>query len=73
MKVILIEEERFAEVAALMRAEAASAGKNHFLRSQCGADLTEKQMELAADAISRAIHFHFVRWAQSHGASCVPK
>lgn len=71
MKVILIEEDRFSEVAALMRAEAVSAGKNHFLRSQCGVQMTEKQMEFAADAISRAIHYHFVRWAQSHGASCV--
>jgi hypothetical protein len=71
MRAILIEEERFAEVAQLMRAEAISAGKNHFLRSQLGIELTERQMEFAADAISRAIHFHFVRWAQSHGASCV--
>lgn len=72
MRVILIEEQRFAEVAQLMHAEAVSAGKNHFLRHQAGG-LTEEQMTAAADAIGRAIHFHFVRWAQSHGASCVPK
>ena len=71
MKVILIEEERFSEVAQLMRSEALSAGMNHFLRGQTG--LTQSQMEFAADAISRAIHLHFVRWAQSHGASCVPR
>lgn len=71
MRAIIIEEERFAEIAALMRHEANRLGDNAYLCKHTG--LTPEQMKFAADEISRTLHFHFVRWAQSHGASCVLK
>jgi len=71
MKVILIEEERFAEVAALIRLECLKTVENGYLKQHTG--LTESQIKFAADEMFRAFNFHFVRWAQSHGASCVMK
>jgi GTPase Era involved in 16S rRNA processing len=71
MKAIIIEEERFAEIAELMRHKATELHKNGYLYQQAG--LTEQQMKFAADEIHRSIHYYFVRWAQSHGVSCVSK
>jgi len=71
MRVILIEEERFAEICLLMKAEAMRTAENGYLKEKAG--LSTEQVKWAADEIHRSIHFHFVRWAQSHGASCVPK
>lgn len=69
MKAIIIEEERFAEIVKIMRQEATNLHQNSYLLKQCG--LTEDQAKFAAAEIHRTIHFHFVRWAQSHGASCL--
>lgn len=71
MRVILIEEDRFAEIAQTMKLEATTLHQNGYLCNHT--NLTPEQMKFAADEIHRAIHFHFVRWAQSHGASCVLK
>lgn len=71
MKVILIEEDRFAEIAALMKAEALSCVDNGYLKEHTG--LTSEQIKFAASEMHRCVHFSFVRWAQSHGASCVVK
>lgn len=71
MRAIIIEEERFAEIVSLMKAEATNLKDNAYLCQQTG--LTPAQMQFAADEIFRSINFHFVRWAQSHGASCVYK
>jgi len=69
MKVILIEEQRFTEVCDLMKSRATELRDNSYLCAQT--KLTPEQMKFAADEIYRAIHYEFVRWAQSHGASCV--
>jgi GTPase Era involved in 16S rRNA processing len=69
MRVILIEEERFAEVADLMRQAATELHESAYLLNKCG--LTPEQAKFAADEMFRSINFTFVRWAQSHGASCV--
>jgi hypothetical protein len=69
VRAIIIEEERFAEVLDLMRAEATRLPEHGYLLKQCG--LTPEQAKIAADEMFRTINFHFVRWAQSHGASCV--
>jgi len=69
MKVILIEEARFAEVMTLIRSECLAMPDNCYLRQHTG--LTEQQVKFAADEMFRKFNFHFVRWAQSHGASCV--
>lgn len=71
MRVILIEEERFAEVCELMKAKAAELADHSNTAERLGWD---KQIwRSAVDEAHRAMHFHFVRWAQSHGASCVRK
>jgi hypothetical protein len=65
MKVILIEEERFAEVTELMQG---AANRVHM-----DFGLTDLQKQIIKQDIYRAVHFEFVRWAQSHGASCVKR
>lgn len=69
MRAIIIEEERFVEVLQLMRAEATTLHENAYLLQKCG--LTPERAKFAADEMFRTINLHFVRWAQSHGASCV--
>lgn len=69
MKVILIEEARFAEVTDAMRLAATELHESAYLLNNCG--LTAEQAKFAADEMFRSINFTFVRWAQSHGASCV--
>lgn len=69
MRAIIIEEERFTEICNLMKARAREVGENGYLKDRTG--LTKDQINFAVDEMHRAIHFEFVRWAQSHGASCV--
>jgi hypothetical protein len=69
MRAIIIEEERFAEVRDLMEKAASELHANAYLLQKCG--LTPEQAKFAADELFRSINFVFVRWAQSHGASCV--
>jgi len=71
MRAILIEEERFAEVCELMELEAHKLSEHSNTAERLNYD---KQMwKTACDEIHRSMHFHFVRWAQSHGASCVKR
>lgn len=72
MRAIIIEEDRFADLTTAMELE----------RSELGGsiDNTAERMgwdkslwRAALDEAHRRYHFHFVRWAQSHGASCVRK
>ena len=69
MRAIIIEEERFAEVCELMRKRTTDITNNAYLLERCG--LTKEQAQFAVDELHRAMHYEFVRWAQSHGASCV--
>jgi hypothetical protein len=71
MRVILIEEDRFAEIAALMKAECVSLAEEARTAERLGWD--KAIWKTACDEAHRSMHFHFVRWAQSHGASCVMK
>ena len=71
MRAIIIEEERFAEITDLLRAKATELHQNSYLCKHT--NLTPEQMKFAADEMFRTINFTFVRWAQSHGASCVTK
>ena len=68
MKVIIIEEERFAEFLELLNNT--SQNKIH--------DNTPERMgwdkQIWIEAVKEArsgLHYRFVQWAQSHGASCV--
>jgi len=72
MRAIIIEEDRFAEVLAAMKARAKAQHENSFLRVlQERYKLTPQETEMLADEVFRSINYEFVRWAQSHGASCV--
>jgi hypothetical protein len=72
MRAIIIEEERFAEVLALMKARALQQHQNSFLLVlQERYKLTDQETTMLAEEIFRSINYEFVRWAQSHGASCV--
>lgn len=71
MKAIIIEEERFAEITEILELACLKLPENGYLRQQSG--LTEEQVKFAASEMFRTFNFHFVRWAQSHGASCVKK
>ena len=61
MRAIIIEEERFTEIREIMRFECEKI-KNMNPGSEWRGAVQE---------VERTINFHFVRWAQSHGASCV--
>jgi len=68
MRAIIIEEERFVEICKLLQAECLHLPKNAYLREHTG--LSEEQIKFAADEMFRKFNYHFVRWAQSHGANC---
>lgn len=71
MRAIIIEEERFAEICVAMKHEVeAIAARTDYAEN---AGVSKEAWKAACDDIHRSMHFHFVRWAQSHGASCVPK
>lgn len=70
MKAIIIEEDRFAEISAKLILEKESLYHSS-TPQRCGWD---KQMWPAAvDEAHRQFHFHWVRWAQSQGASCLQR
>lgn len=71
MRVILIEEDRFAEVTELMRSNVTESAKKYPQGFPEG--MTAAQRVVLAEDIYRNVHMTFVRWAQSHGASCVRK
>jgi len=68
VRAIIIEEDRFREVTELMRAKAMDLKLSPTPERL---QMSEQAWEAAVDEIHRSMHFHFVRWAQSHGASCV--
>ena len=71
MKVILIEEERFSEILELMKAKTLDIAERDNTPERCG--WSREMWTAAVNEAHRTMHYYFVRWAQSHGASCVPK
>lgn len=70
MKAIIIEEDRFLDLtAALQLAYLDKRSDNTANRLNWPTDIWHE----ALDHARREMHFEFVRWAQSHGASCVRK
>jgi hypothetical protein len=65
VKAIIIEEGRFGEVCDLMRSQMEAA---QIMVHKSAATPDEKNL---INAQIRAINSEFIRWAQSHGASCV--
>lgn len=72
MRAIIIEEERFTELLALLRAKIEE--DDSFLLVQLedmGIKMTAQQRKSLREGLFRQFNYVFVRWAQSHGASCV--
>ncbi len=70
MRVIIIEEDRFIDLTDALRLKELDA------RSDNTAKRLEWPINIWQEALNQArreMHFEFVRWAQSHGASCVRK
>lgn len=70
MKVILIEEDRFNDLTEKLRL--CELDK----RNDNTAERLGWPLNIWHEALNQArseMHFEFVRWAQSHGASCVRK
>jgi uncharacterized Fe-S cluster-containing protein len=70
MKAIIIEEERFTEVCDLMKAQVLESTKYSQYKPE---GLTTAQWQQALEAAHGTINYVFVRWAQSHGASCTKR
>ena len=70
MRVILIEEDRFIDLTEALRlCESDKRNDNTASRLNWPKEIWHE----ALDHARREMHFEFVRWAQSHGASCVRK
>ena len=67
MKVILIEEDRFVDLINTLKLERADSRVDN-TAERMGWD--KSLWHAALDEAHRRYHFHFVQWAQSHGASC---
>ncbi len=70
MRAIIIEEDRFNDLTETLRLAEFDA------RSNSTAERLGWPIEIWKEALNQArreIHYEFVRWAQSHGASCVRK
>lgn len=73
MKAIIIEEARFAELCELLRGIKSAGARDidQFVAMHLGKEITEENVKVLVQDIHHAFHCAFVRWAQSHGASCV--
>lgn len=72
MRAIIIEEDRFAELVELLRAKVEE--DDAFLLRDLeisGIKMTQEQRRMFRAGMFRQFNAVFVRWAQSHGASCV--
>jgi hypothetical protein len=67
MRVILIEEDRFADLADIVQLELQKGAVDN-TAERMGWD--KSMWRAALDEAHRRYHFHYVKWAQSHGASC---
>lgn len=68
MRAIIIEEDRFVDFTNTLKLE------HHKLQESNTAErlsIPANVWKIAIDEAHRSYHYHFVKWAQSHGASCV--
>jgi len=68
MKAIIIEEERFTEVLDLLKLHVMKLKEQSHVPERL--DISQQAWGAAIDEVHRTMHYHFVRWAQGHGASC---
>lgn len=70
MKAIIIEEDRFNDLTNALRLCEAD-GRNDNTANRLGWPINI--WHEALNQARREMHYEFVKWAQSHGASCVRK
>ena len=68
MKAIIIEEDRFFEIMELIELEAMKLKESDIPER---IDISRQGWKSAITEVHRNMHYHFVLWAQSHGASCI--
>ena len=71
MRAIIIEEERFTEILDFMELKAKEMAVESNEPERLGFD--KDLWRIAVTDAHRLMHYHFVRWAQSHGASCTKR
>lgn len=69
MKAIIIEETRFKEICDLMESKAKDLKNTS--PSPERLRISKETFGIIANEVHGAIHYEFVTWAQSHGASCI--
>ncbi len=69
MKAIIIEEERFTEICDLMKLNAMEL-KDSNCNTPERLGFSKECWSAAINEVHRSMHYYFVTWAQSHGASC---
>lgn len=69
MKAIIIEEERFTEICELMRFECEKLGHDSSTPERL--NWSRNIWREAVMEAHRSMNYHFIVWAQSHGASCI--
>ena len=69
MLVVMIEERRFTEFTELLKATASDLKAGTSL-SRRPDGMSQQEWETLVDNMKHSFHCAFVRWAQSHGASC---
>lgn len=69
MRAIIIEEERFTEIVALLKAKC--TGPDCFTAHEANTlGIPQEKLQPLLESMFRTFNYEFVRWAQSHGASC---
>lgn len=69
MRAILIEEDRFLDAMQSFALEKENLKQRAHLAKHL--DINPSVWNAAVEEVHRSMHYHFVKWAQSHGASCV--
>lgn len=70
MKAIIIEEDRFVDLTNNLKLAREDL---RVYNTQQRLNIDKDIWSMALDEAHRRYHYEVVRWAQSHGASCVPK
>jgi hypothetical protein len=65
MKAIIIEEERFREIRELINCKS-----NELINAGPQDGMDRIAWNAAIEQAHRTFNYYFVKWAQSHGASC---
>jgi hypothetical protein len=71
MKAIIIEEDRFRDIREILEYEALKLINSFNPEHPDFKGVDKLLWDRTVKSIHRSMNYHFVKWAQSHGASCV--